>query len=79
MQRLTYAALDPDLAELLSPNKMNGKSQISTPVRSRLPARLHARSPSHSFAPTPVFLVWESFRSTGVTQRHTVVANEKKS
>ncbi|KIK78215.1 hypothetical protein PAXRUDRAFT_834667 [Paxillus rubicundulus Ve08.2h10] len=48
-----FAALDPDLAELLSPNKINDKSQISTPVRSRLPAKPHPRSPIHSFAPTP--------------------------
>ncbi|KAF9219374.1 hypothetical protein BS17DRAFT_789369 [Gyrodon lividus] len=47
-----FGALDPDLAELLSPHRINGKSQISTPVRSRLPSRTHSRSPSHPVAPT---------------------------
>ncbi|KAG6377997.1 hypothetical protein JVT61DRAFT_14795 [Boletus reticuloceps] len=44
---LDFDALDPDLAELLSPNKISGKSQSSNPVASRIPSRAHSRSPSH--------------------------------
>lgn len=44
---LDFGALDPDLAQLLSPNKINGKSQIPSAIASRLPSRNHSRSPSH--------------------------------
>ncbi|KAF8550118.1 hypothetical protein OG21DRAFT_1514447 [Imleria badia] len=44
---LDFGALDPDLAELLSPNRINGKSPSPNPVPSRLPSRAHSRSPSH--------------------------------
>ena len=44
---LDFGALDPDLAELLSPNRINGKSHSPNPVASRLPSRVHLRSPSH--------------------------------
>ena len=44
---LDFAALDPDLAELLSPNRINGKSPSPNTVASRLPSREHSRSPSH--------------------------------
>jgi len=44
---LDFDALDPDLAELLSPNKISGKSQSPNPLASRLPSRTHSRSPSH--------------------------------
>ena len=44
---LDFGALDPDLAELLSPNRINDKSQSPNPVSSRLPSRAHSRSPSH--------------------------------
>lgn len=40
---LDFDALDPDLAQLLSPNRINGKS----PLSSRLPSPTHLRSPSH--------------------------------
>jgi hypothetical protein len=43
---LDFDALDPDLAELLSPNRINDKSQSPNPVFSRLP-RAHSRSPSN--------------------------------
>lgn len=49
---LDFGALDPDLAQLLSPNRINGKSQIPSPGASRLPSRAHSRSPSHA-ASTP--------------------------
>lgn len=44
---LDFDALDPDLAELLSPNKINGKSQTPNLVASHLPSRTSSRSPSH--------------------------------
>lgn len=44
---LEFGELDPHLAQLLSPNSINGKSQIPSPVASRLPSRAHSRSPSH--------------------------------
>ncbi|KAF9236542.1 hypothetical protein BU15DRAFT_49843 [Melanogaster broomeanus] len=47
-------ALDPDLAELLSPNRIKGKSQNPAFLRSRLPSRAHSRSPSQPLAATPL-------------------------
>jgi len=47
-----FGALDPDLAQLLSPHRLNGKSHRSSPT-SNLRPRTHARSPNHFLAPSP--------------------------
>ncbi|KAG9310769.1 hypothetical protein JVU11DRAFT_8618 [Chiua virens] len=44
---LDLGTLDPDLAQLLSPHRINGKSQSPSPSPSRIPSRTHSRSPSH--------------------------------
>ncbi|KAG8215542.1 hypothetical protein J3R82DRAFT_9202 [Butyriboletus roseoflavus] len=49
-----FGALDPDLAELLSPNKLNGKPQTPNPGASRIPSRTHSRNPVSTPSPRPL-------------------------
>lgn len=51
---LDFGALDPDLAELLSPNKINGKSQSPNLGVGHLPSRTHSRSPTHPVSTPPL-------------------------
>ncbi|KAH7882588.1 hypothetical protein F5I97DRAFT_1906441 [Phlebopus sp. FC_14] len=49
-QSLDLGALDPDLAELLSPHRVNDKSNVSSALDG---LRAHSRSPSHPVVPSP--------------------------
>ena len=44
---LDFGALDPDLADLPSPYRINDESPSPNLVPSRLPPRAHSQSPSH--------------------------------
>ncbi|KAI6022964.1 hypothetical protein BKA83DRAFT_353874 [Pisolithus microcarpus] len=50
---LDFNALDPNLAQLLSPHSLNGKPLRSAPPSNLKPPRVHSRSPSSPVAPSP--------------------------
>ena len=50
---LDFGALDPDLAELLSPNKINGKSQSPNPAAN--PSRTHSQSPCYPVSASSLY------------------------
>ncbi|KAG6332617.1 hypothetical protein ID866_6470 [Astraeus odoratus] len=48
-----FGALDPDLAQLLSPHRLNGKSNRSVSTSNIRPPRTHPRTPNHSLSSSP--------------------------
>ncbi|KAL4070065.1 hypothetical protein V8B97DRAFT_523459 [Scleroderma yunnanense] len=51
---LEFGTLDPELAQLLSPHKLNGKSHHLASTSSIRPPRTHSRSPNSLLAPSHI-------------------------